>query len=50
MLKIIMEELPILPSYYNPGGNAVRKGVEGVGTGAALNRGSTTDIYLWDIK
>ena len=50
MMTIIMNELPVLPAYYNPGGNAVRAGVEGVNAGAALNRGSTTEIHLWDIK
>ncbi|MSQ23907.1 MAG: peptide ABC transporter substrate-binding protein [Chloroflexi bacterium] len=50
MMKIAMEDLPLLPAYYNPSGVAIRKGVEGIGTGSAYNRGNTDDIHLWDIK
>jgi peptide/nickel transport system substrate-binding protein len=50
LLKIVMDELPFLPLYYNPLGVAVRKGVEGVGKGVPLNRGLTSDIHTWDIK
>jgi hypothetical protein len=40
----------MLPAYYNPLGVAVRKGVEGIGKGAVLNRGVTWNIHTWDIK
>jgi len=50
MFQMMAQELPILPSYYNPLGVAVRKGVEGIGKGAVLNRGVTWNIHTWDIK
>src|SRR5437764_11840968 len=50
MMKMVMDDLPHLPAYYNPSGVAVRKGVEGVGVGNPINRSNATDVYLWDIK
>jgi ABC-type transport system substrate-binding protein len=50
LLRMIMDELPLLPLYYNPLGVAVRRGVEGVGRGVPLNRGVTWDIHTWDTK
>jgi ABC-type transport system substrate-binding protein len=50
MMKIVMDELPHFPAYYNPSGVAVRKGVEGIGVGNPINRSNSTDIHLWDIK
>jgi peptide/nickel transport system substrate-binding protein len=50
LFKMMVEELPLLPAYYNPLGVVVRKGVEGVGKGAVLNRGVTWNIHTWDIK
>ena len=50
MMKIVMDELPSFPAYYNPSGVAVRKGLEGVGVGSVFTRENSHDIYLWDIK
>jgi ABC-type transport system substrate-binding protein len=50
MVKIVMDELPHLPAYYNPSGVAVRKGLEGVGVGNPINRSNAQDIHLWDMK
>ena len=46
----VILKLPMLPAYYNPLGVAVRKGVEGIGKGAVLNRGVTWNIHTWDIR
>ena len=50
MFQLLAQELPMLPAYYNPLGVAVRKGVEGIGKGAVLNRGVTWNIHTWDIR
>jgi peptide/nickel transport system substrate-binding protein len=50
MMKIVMDELPHLPAYFNPSGVAVRKGIEGIGVGNPINRSNAVDIHLWDIK
>jgi peptide/nickel transport system substrate-binding protein len=50
MMKIVMDELPHMPAYYNPSGVAVRTGVEGIGVGNPINRSNAQDIHLWDIK
>jgi ABC-type transport system substrate-binding protein len=50
MVKMIAEELPVLPIYYNPLGVAVRKGVEGVGSVSVLQLASTWNINTWDLK
>ena len=50
LMKSLMEQLPALPTYYNPLGLVYRKGLEGVGTGIPLNRGIMWDIHLWDLK
>lgn len=50
MMKIIMDELPSLPVYYNPLGLVVREGVAGVGRGDPLNRGIAADIHVWNLN
>ena len=50
MVKMIAEELPVLPVYYNPLGVAVRKGVQGIGSVSVLQLASTWNIHTWDIK
>ncbi len=50
MTKMIAEELPVLPIYYNPLGMAIRKGVEGPGPMSVLQLGTTWNIHTWDIK
>ena len=50
MIKVIMDELPTLPAYFNPSGVAIKKGVEGFGMGSPFNRGNAYEIHLWDIK
>ena len=50
MLQIMMDQLPALPTYYNPLGLVYRKGVTGVGTGIPLNRGIMWNIETWDIQ
>lgn len=48
--QILMEQLPGLPTYYNPLGLVYRKGLEGVGTGIPLNRGIMWNIHTWELK
>jgi peptide/nickel transport system substrate-binding protein len=48
--KLLMEQLPALPTYYNPLGLVYKKGLEGVGSGIPLNRGIMWNIHTWDIK
>ncbi len=50
MFKMMAEELPLLPGYYNPLGVVVRKGITGVGKGAVMNRGITWNVHTWDMK
>jgi peptide/nickel transport system substrate-binding protein len=50
MFKIMAEQLPLLPGYYNPLGVVIRKGITGAGKGAVMNRGITWNIQTWDIK
>lgn len=50
MLKMVMDDLPMFPAYYNPGGVAFRKGVEGIGTGSVFTRVNVQDIHRWDMR
>jgi peptide/nickel transport system substrate-binding protein len=50
MTKMIAEELPVLPIYYNPLGIAIRKGVDGPGPVSILQLGTTWNIHTWDIR
>lgn len=50
LVKIMAEELPNIPTYYNPAVIIAREGVTGVSMFAVLNAAITMDIYTWDIK
>lgn len=54
MVKLIAEELPILPMYYNPLSVAVAKRVTGIVQGAnhapLLSLGTSWNIHTWDVK
>jgi peptide/nickel transport system substrate-binding protein len=50
MLKILAEELPVLPMFYRATGLAMRKGVEGPTTTPPIQAGSAWNIHQWDVK
>jgi peptide/nickel transport system substrate-binding protein len=46
----IAEELPVLPLFYHPDITISRKGLEGPGAVPAVQRASSWNIHLWDLK
>jgi ABC-type transport system substrate-binding protein len=48
--KHIAEELPVLPLFYHPDITISRKGLEGPGAVPAVQRASSWNIHLWDLK
>jgi peptide/nickel transport system substrate-binding protein len=50
MLKIIAEELPVIPLFYRATGLAMRKGVEGPTPTPPIQAGSAWNIHTWDVK
>jgi peptide/nickel transport system substrate-binding protein len=50
MLKILAEDLPVLPLFYRATGLAMRKGVEGPTPTPPIQAGSAWNIHLWDVK
>jgi len=50
MLKIIAEDLPVLPLFYRATGLAMRKGVEGPTPTPPIQAGSAWNIHTWDVK
>lgn len=50
LFQIMMDELPMLPAYYNPLGLVIRKGVVGLGKNIPVNRAITVNLHEWDIR
>ncbi|MSQ23718.1 MAG: hypothetical protein EXR58_04070 [Chloroflexi bacterium] len=50
LVKIIADDLPVIPTYYNPSVIFAREGVTGVARGAVLNTAFQVNIHEWDIK
>jgi peptide/nickel transport system substrate-binding protein len=50
IVKLIDEQLPVLPIFYVPQTYAFRKGVTGPGPAAYLQAASTWNIVTWDIE
>ena len=49
MVKLIADDLPALPVYYNPLGVAVREGIRGPAPAPVLNMATAWDIQTWDV-
>ena len=50
MIKILDEELPVLPMFYRATGLAARKGLEGPTATPPIQAASTWNLYTWDLK
>lgn len=50
MIKLLTDEMPLIPMYYNPNAVVLRKGVEGPGDAAALAAAITWNIHTWDVR
>jgi len=49
MIKVLAEELPVLPLFYRATGLAARKGVEGPTPTPPIQAGSAWNVHLWDL-
>ncbi|MEA2641646.1 MAG: peptide/nickel transport system substrate-binding protein, partial [Chloroflexota bacterium] len=50
IVKLIDEQLPVLPIFYVPQVYAFRKGITGPGSTAYLQAGNTWNINTWDLN
>jgi len=50
MVKVLAEELPVLPLFYRATGLAARKGVEGPTPTPPVQAGSAWNVHTWDVK
>ena len=50
MLKILAEQLPVIPLFYRATGLAMRKGVEGPTSTPPIQSGSAWNVHTWDVK
>lgn len=50
MVKLMAEELPLLPVFYTPLGLVARPGVEGPGLVSPLQPSSMWNIHAWDVN
>ena len=49
-VQLLVQEMPVIPMYYNPNAVVIKKGVEGPGDAAALAAAITWNIHTWDIN
>lgn len=50
IMKIVAEDLPVIPIFYTPLSLVARPGVEGPGMTAPLQAGNAWNIHTWEVK